>query len=306
MKILLSLLMVAASLGMSPPVVSHEPVSDIPGLQAHRLALDEVTLHYRLGGEGPPVLLIHGYTQTGRAWRPLVAPLLATHTVVVPDLRGIGMSSLAAEGDYHKASAAADLKSLIDHLGYDQMDVVGHDIGLMVAYALAAQWPERVRRLVVMDAPLPGIAPWQQVIASPKLWHFHFHGPTAEALVAGREEIYFTKFWEGFSAHPQAVLASDRAAYLDAYQGPGRMAAGFAYFASMSADAEQNQIFAENTLPMPILAMGGEYSAGGLVESQFSQVASDVTGTIITGSGHWLLEEQTPQVIAAITDFLRR
>lgn len=294
--LLLGLGLVAAALGAGSP-------SDLPGFQAAQAKVNGTRIAYRIAGEGSPVLLIHGYTQTGRSWRPLATELAKRHRVIVPDLRGIGGSALEASG-YDKKTAAADLRALVQSLGLGPVAVVGHDIGLMVAYAYAAQWPEEVSRLVVMDAPLPGIGPWESVWTSPVLWHFHFYGETAEALVKGRERIYFEKFWNGFAVNPKAVQEADRKAYAQAYAQPGRMKAGFTYFATFSQDAADNRIFAQRKLTMPVLTLAGERSAGALMGLQFKEVATQVENRVVKNAGHWLLEEQPAEVQAAIQGFL--
>ena len=144
----------------------------------------------RWGGKGPVVVLIHGYAENSDSWAPLAADLMKDHTVVVPDLRGIGKSS-KPDGGYDKKTQAKDIRAVITGLGYDKTFVVAHDIGNMVAYAYAALYPDKVQRLVVMDAPIPGIEPWSEILLNPGVWHFNFHGPDAERLVAGRERIYF-------------------------------------------------------------------------------------------------------------------
>lgn len=277
----------------------------IPGFKSVDAKTGDITLHYRDGGSESPVVLIHGYTQTGDSWKPLAVELAKTHRVIVPDLRGVGRSSIPSDGNYTKKSAAKDIHELLRLLNINKAAVVGHDIGLMVAYAYAAQWPEEVSRLVVMDAPLPGISPWDQVKANPALWHFNFHGATAEALVKGRERIYFEKFWNGFAANPKAVHEFDRRLYTAAYSKPGRMAAGFGYFAALDQDAKDNMALSQTKLTMPVLAIGGEKSAGELVGAQFSQVANQVKPMTVAGSGHWLLEEVSKDVSEAIVGFLK-
>jgi len=278
--------------------------SGIPDFDAHHAEVNGTRLFYQSAGAGDAVMLVHGYTQTGDAWAPLARALTDTHRVIVPDLRGLGRSAPATEG-FDKKTAAADLHALAGHLGLGRVALVGHDIGLMVVYAYAAQWPETVDRLVAMDAPLPGIPPWESLQGNPALWHFHFHGPTAEALVVGRERIYFDHFWNDFAMNPAAIPEAERQRYTAAYAAPGRMRAGFGYFAAFPRDAADNAGFARQPLPMPVLAMGGEHSAGELVAGQFRQVADSVEAVVITDSGHWLLEEQPAAVVARIGEFLR-
>jgi len=222
---------------------------------------DGAKIFVRWGGTGPVVVLLHGYAETSDSWAPLAADLAKDHTVVVPDLRGIGRSSHPA-GGYDKKTQAADIRAVVTALGLDRTAVVSHDIGIMVAYAYAALYPDKVERLVVMDAPLPGIAPWDEIVRNPALWHFSFRGPDAERLVQGRERIYLDRIWNSFTADPKQPDEATRAYYAKQYALPGAMRAGFAQFTAFDQDAKDNQIFQKTKLPMPVLAVGGEKSFG--------------------------------------------
>jgi len=257
----------------------------------------------RSGGSGPAVVLIHGYADTGDMWGPLAAELAKTHTVIVPDLRGMGRSSHPAAG-YDKHTQAADIRAVITTLGHDRTAVVAHDIGNMVAYAYAARYRDKVDRLVVMDAPIPGIDPWDEVIRNPALWHFSFGGPDAERLVEGRERIFLDRFWNEFAADPSKIDEATRAHYAALYARPGAMRAGFAQFAAFSKDAEDNKLSQRTTLTMPVLAVGGEKSFGAVMAVNMRNVASDVSEAIVPGAGHWLMEENTPFTVALVRDFL--
>ena len=215
----------------------------------------------RSAGAGPVVVLLHGYAETSDSWAPLAAELVKSHTVVVPDLRGIGRSSRPA-GGYDKKTQAADIRAVVLALGHDRTSVVSHDIGIMVAYAYAARNPDKVERLVVMDAPIPGIAPWDEIVRTPALWHFNFHGPDAERLVEGRERIYLNRIWNDFSGDPAKPDEDTRAYCAAQYALPGAMRAGFAQFSAFAQDAEDNKIFQQTKLTMPVLAVGGEKSFG--------------------------------------------
>src|SRR5216684_46578 len=217
----------------------------------------------RWGGKGPVVVLIHGYAQNSDSWAPLAADLVTDHTVVVPDLRGIGKSS-KPDGGYDKKTQAKDIRAVVTSLGYDKTFVVAHDIGNMVAYAYAATYPDKVERLVVMDAPIPGIDPWNEILLNPGVWHFNFHGPDAERLVAGRERIYFDRIWNDFTADPSKPDEATRNFFAATYAQPGGMRAGFAQFTAFSQDAKHNKIFEHVKLTMPVLAVGGEKSFGPL------------------------------------------
>ncbi len=265
-----------------------------------------VRLHYLVAGKGEPVVLLHGYAETSHMWLPLMAKLAATHTVIAPDLRGAGQSSTPA-GSYTKAEMARDIHELVHKLGYQNVRIVGHDIGLMVAYAYAAQYPAEVDRIVLMDAFLPGVGDWTHVWLMRDLWHFHFYGKTPLALVHGRERIYFEHFWNDFAANPKhSISERDRRFYTKAYARPGGMRAGFEYFRAFEQDSKNYAAFAETPLQMPMLVLTGEKASGEFLIEQGRLVASNVEGVVIRGSGHWLMEEATDQVIPKLVEFLNR
>ena len=258
----------------------------------------------RSGGSGPVVVLLHGYAETSDSWAPLAAELVKTYTVVVPDLRGIGRSSHPA-GGYDKKTQAADIRAVVTALGHDRASVVSHDIGIMVAYAYAARYPDKVERLVVMDAPIPGIAPWDEIVRNPALWHFSFNGPDAERLVQGRERIYLDRIWNAFSGDPSKPDEATRAYYAAQYAQPGAMRAGFAQFAAFSQDVEDNKIFQRTKLTMPVLAVGGEKSFGATEAAVMRNAATSVREAVVPRAGHWLMEESPAFTIALIEDFLK-
>jgi pimeloyl-ACP methyl ester carboxylesterase len=257
----------------------------------------------RFGGSGPVVLLLHGYAENSDSWAPLAADLMKDHTVVVPDLRGIGRSSIPAEG-YDKKTQAIDVRAVVTTLGFDRTLVVAHDIGNMVAYAYAATYPDKVERLVVMDAPIPGIEPWNEILLNPGVWHFNFRGPDAERLVEGRERIYFDRIWNDFTADKSKPDEVTRNFFAATYARPGGMRAGFAQFAAFSQDARDNQIFEQTKLTMPVLAVGGEKSFGPLQAVIMRHVAKNVREAVVEGSGHWLMEERPVETVALIRGFL--
>jgi pimeloyl-ACP methyl ester carboxylesterase len=262
------------------------------------------TIHVRIGGTGPAVLLVHGYGDTGDMWAPLAAKLMADHTVIVPDLRGMGLSAVATEG-FTKVNEAEDLAGVLDSLKVRDADVVGHDIGNMVAYAFAKAHPDRTKRLVMMDAPVPGIGPWEELLKNPLLWHFRFGGPDMERLVAGRERIYLDRFWNEFSANPKRFSEESRAHYAELYSKPGRMHAGFLQFAAFDQDAIDNRKALESgRLQMPVLAIGGGRSFGPTMAFVMRFAADDVQEAVIPDSGHWLMEEQPEATMATIRAFL--
>jgi pimeloyl-ACP methyl ester carboxylesterase len=183
-------------------IAAHAQPSLPSSFQARTIHSPEgADIFVRWGGKGPVALLIHGYAENSDSWAPLAADLMKDHTVIVPDLRGIGRSSKPESG-YDKKTQAKDMRAVVTGLGFDKTFVVAHDIGNMVAYAYAAMYPDKVERLVVMDAPIPGIEPWNEILLTPGVWHFNFHGPDAERLVAGRERIYFDRIWNDFTADP--------------------------------------------------------------------------------------------------------
>ncbi len=267
------------------------------------IATDGATIHVRVGGQGPAVVLLHGFGDTGDMWAPLAAVLSRDHTVVVPDLRGMGLSSHAAKG-YEKVEQAADVRAVLAKLGIDRAAIVGHDIGTMVAYAYAAKYPDKTDKLVVMDAPVPGIPPWDQIVRSPALWHFSFGGPDAERLVAGRERIYLDRFWNEFAGDPAKVDEATRRHYTAFYAKPGAMHSAFAQFLAIAQDAEDNKALMANKLPMPVLAIGGAKSFGANEAVVMRNAAVNVTELVVPDAGHWLMEEAPAPTIAAIRDFI--
>jgi len=265
---------------------------------------DGATIHVRVGGSGPAVLMLHGFGDTGDMWAPLAAVLADRHTVVVPDLRGMGLSSHPETG-YEKKAQAHDMARVLDALNIDKADLVTHDIGNMVGYALAAQYRARITRWVAMDAPLPGIGPWDEIIRSPVLWHFNFRGPDVERLVDGRERIYLDRFWNELSATPASINEATRQHYAALYAQPGAMHSAFNQFAAFSQDAIDNRaLSAEGKLTIPVLAIGADKSFGSAMADDLRFVATDVTSVVIPNSGHWLMEEQPAATIDAMRAFL--
>jgi pimeloyl-ACP methyl ester carboxylesterase len=257
----------------------------------------------RFAGSGPVAVLLHGYAENSDSWAPLAADLMKDHTVVVPDLRGIGRSSKPA-GGYDKKTQAGDVRAVVTALGHDKTAVVAHDIGNMVAYAYAAIYPDKVERLVVMDAPIPGIEPWNEILLNPGVWHFNFRGPDAERLVEGRERIYLDRIWNDFTGDPGKPNEATRNFFAATYAQPGGMRAGFAQFAAFAQDAKDNKVFEQVKLPMPVLAVGGEKSFGPLQAAIMRHVATNVQEVVVAGSGHWLMEERPVETVALIRRFL--
>jgi pimeloyl-ACP methyl ester carboxylesterase len=268
------------------------------------LDVDGVTLHYLTAGHGEPLILLHGYAETSRMWRPVMPLFAEKFTVVAPDLPGIGESAIPKDALDMK-TAAVRIHALAKKLGFSKARVVGHDIGLMVAYAYAAQFPSEVERLALMDAFLPGVEGWRAIYDSPAIWHFRFYGPTPEALVQGRERIFFEHFWNDFAADKaHSIPEADRAAYTAAYSKPGRMRAGFAYFESFPRTATDFEALSKAKLPMPLLTIGGEKANGEALARQAKLVAPSPTTVVIPGAGHWILEEKPKETTDALWKFL--
>jgi pimeloyl-ACP methyl ester carboxylesterase len=266
--------------------------------------IDGVKLHYLSAGHGAPLVLLHGYAETSLMWKPIIPALAERFTVIAPDLPGIGDSEIPADGLDMK-SAAIRIHDLVRSLGVQKAEVVGHDIGLMVAYAYAAQFPAEVTKLVLMDAFLPGVAGWEAVYNNPNIWHFRFNGPTPEALVQGRERTYFDYFWNDFAADKNhSIPEAAREAYAAAYARPGRMHAGWAYFVSFLQAAKDFAQLSQTKLTMPVLSIGGDKSLGEALGQQAKLVGTDVTVVILKDTGHWVLEERPKETTEALEKFL--
>jgi pimeloyl-ACP methyl ester carboxylesterase len=274
------------------------------GFRTREIENGDATIHVRIGGAGPAVVMLHGFGETGDMWAPLAAALSSDHTIVVPDLRGMGLSS-HPEGGYDKKTQAGDIARVLDVYEIDKADLVTHDIGIMVGYAFAALNPERVTRFVVMDSFVPGVGPWDEIIRSPRLWHFNFRGPDVERLVAGRERIYLDRFWNESSADPSSIDEATREHYATLYARPGAMHSAFNQFAAFAQDAIDNKVLAaKGKLKMPVLGIGGEKTYGGRVAEDLCFVADNVTGAVIANSGHWMMQEQPAAAISVIRAFL--
>lgn len=266
--------------------------------------IEGTKIHYTIGGSGPAVILLHGFAETSRMWAPILPILAAKFTVVAPDLPGIGDSSIPT-GETGMKRAAIQIHDLARSIGIKKARIVGHDIGLMVAYGYAALFPSDTEKLVVMDAFLPGVPGWEPIYNSPSYWHFRFNGPTAEALVKGRESIYFAYFWDTLAADKnRSIPKADRKAYIAAYSRPKRMRASWEYFVSWAQAAKDFAEMSQTKLTMPVLSIGGDKSLGEALGAQMKLVANDVTVTIVKNSGHWILEEQPKQTIEALASFL--
>lgn len=273
--------------------------------RVQQIATNGTTLHVRVGGAGPAVILLHGYGETGDMWAPLAEKLATNHTVIVPDLRGMGLSAHPTSG-FDKKTQGRDITGVLDALKIGKVDLVTHDIGNMVGYAFTAQDPTRVTKFAILDAPLPGIGPWDEILKTPFLWHFRFGGPDMERLVAGRERIYLDRFWNEFSADPKHFDELSRQHYAKLYALPGAMHSGFEQFKAFDQDAIDNKAFlAKGKLTMPVLAIGGDKSFGEMMAVVMRAAATNVRSVVIPRSGHWLMEENPTATVQAITEFLK-
>lgn len=289
---LLFLLFATAGHGTPEPIASHDA------------KIENVQLHYLTAGHGPPVILLHGFAETSRMWRPIIPLLAERFSVIAPDLPGIGDSSIPAD-KIDMISSASRIHALVRSLGVEKARVVGHDIGLMVAYAYATQFPAETEKLVVMDAFLPGVPGWEAIYNAPNIWHFRFNGEYPEALVKGRERTYFEYFWNVFAADKtRSIPEADRKAYTEAYSRPGRMRAAWTYFASWPELAKDFAQVSRTKLVMPVLSIGGEKSLGNELAAQMKLVADDVTVIVLPNTGHWILEERPKETTDALVKFL--
>ena len=299
-------LLALALIAIAMPAMAQVPPYPA-SFRIQEIATNGATIHTRIGGKGPAVVLLHGYGETGDMWSPLAADLMRDHTVIVPDLRGLGLSSKPA-GGFDKKNQAEDVAGVLDKLGIAQADLVTHDIGNMVGFAFAMQHPDRVRRFVLIDAPVPGVGPWDEILNNPLLWHFRFGGPDMERLVKGRERIYLDRFWNEFSADPKRFDEESRRHYARLYALPGAMHSGFEQFHAFDQDAIDNRalLAANGKLKMPVLAIGGEKSFYHTMAVVMRAGASDVTEGVVPGSGHWIMEENPAATVKLVVDFLRK
>jgi len=275
-----------------------------PVIASRSIDVDGLRLHYLTAGSGEPLILLHGYAETSRMWRPVIPVFAEKFTVIAPDLPGIGESGIPRDGLTMKNSAVR-IHALAKALGVSKARVVGHDIGLMVAYAYAAMYPAEVEKLVLMDAFLPGVEGWEPVYNNPAIWHFRFYGPTPEALVRGRERTFFERFWNDFAADKNhSIPEEDRRAYTAAYAAPGRMHAGFSYFESFPQTAKDFAELSKTRLTMPVLSIGGEKSLGDALAAQTKLVGTNVTTVVLKDAGHWILEEKPQETTDALRRFL--
>jgi len=273
-------------------------------INARDAKIDNMQLHYVTAGNAPTtVILLHGFAETSRMWRPIIPLLAQKFTVIAPDLPGIGDSSIPDKVDM--LDAARKIHELARSLNIEKARVVGHDIGLMVAYAYAAQFPGETEKLAVMDAFLPGVPGWEAIYNAPNIWHFRFNGEYPEKLVQGRERIYFEYFWNILAADKtHSIPEPDRKAYTEAYSKPGRMRAAWKYFGSWPQLAKDFAQLSQVKLTMPVLSIGGEKSLGSELAAQMKLVADNVEVIVLPNTGHWILQEPPKETAEALVNFL--
>ena len=273
-------------------------------ITARDAKIGDMQLHYLTAGNEPEaVILLHGFAETSRMWRSIIPLLAQKFTVIAPDLPGIGDSSIPAKTGM--LIAAQQIHELARSLKIEKARVVGHDIGLMVAYAYATQFPNETEKLAVMDAFLPGVEGWEAIYDAPNVWHFRFNGEYPEKLVQGRERTYFEYFWNVFAADKtHSIPEAERKAYTAAYARPGRMRAAWAYFASWPQLATEFAPLSKTKLTMPVLSIGGEKSLGNELGAQMKLVADNVTVIVLPNAGHWILEERPKETTDALVNFL--
>lgn len=298
--------LIALALLALVPVATDAAVEPYPSsFQTRIVETNGTDLYVRVGGKGTAVVLLHGFGDTGDMWAPLAAVLVKDHTVIVPDLRGMGLSAHPDTG-YTKKNQALDIIGVLDALNVERTALVTHDIGNMVGYPLAVQHPARITRWAVIDAPLPGIGDWDNIIRTPFLWHFNFRGPDVERLVQGRERIYLDRFYNEFSADPKRIDEQTREHYAALYAKPNAMHDAFEQFGAFSQDAVDNKalLASRGKITMPVLAIGAEKSFGSAMADDLRFVASNVTGSIVPASGHWIMDENPQATIYLITGFI--
>ena len=260
----------------------------------HTTTVNGIQMHYVMGGQVDPVVLVHGWPQTWYEWRHVMPALAINYTVIAPDLRGLGESSKPISG-YDGKTTAEDIHQLVTKLGFNDIFLVGHDFGVQVAYSYAAAHPNETKRLVILDVPVAGIGPGGNITG---LWWAQFHNvrDIPEMLVAGHEREYLTWFYR-YSCNPAAITEEDIDEYVSHYSSPGGMRAGFEYYRALSDDIKQNKEYSMVKLPMPVLVLGGECSFGDAALYSMRLLATDVRGSVIPNTGHWIPEER-PEFLA--------
>ncbi len=289
--------------GIMTKTIDTQPAQPPANFKHAITTVNGIKIHYVTGGKGEPLLLLHGFAENWYVWNRLLPELSKKFTVIAPDLPGVGESDKPKDG-YDKKTLAQDMHELMQQLGYNQIYIVGHDVGLMVAYAYAAQYRQEVKKLVLMDALLPGVEPvWSHAAAT--TWHFKFFNrPVAASLIYGREKDFFPDFWSQFYGTNKAPFYKEEIdEFVRAYATPGSDTGSLNWYKAFSQDAIDNQELTKQKLQIPVLTMGGEFSAASFLEDHIKLVAANVKGVEIKGAGHWLVQEQTEQVLNALEVF---
>ncbi|MER0694972.1 alpha/beta hydrolase [Pseudomonas aeruginosa] len=273
----------------------------------HSAIVNGVRLRYSISGSGEPLVLLHGWPQSRREWRHVIPSLASHFTVIAPDMRGFGDSDKPSSG-YDKRTVAKDIHELIHQLGFEKIYLVGHDIGLMVAYEYAASHPNEVKKLVVMEAAIPGLGleALQDTARFPHLWHFGFFiAPgVAESLVTGHEEVFLRYFIQHLAYDASAITDEDIAHYSTNMKTPGGLRGGFEHYRAFTVEAINNKENASTKLPMPVLGIGGSHGMGNHVGELMKPLAQNVKTIVIDRSGHWIPEEQPEQLVNVLINFL--
>lgn len=281
------------------------------GFRSQFAQVNNIKLHFVIGGQGDPLVLLHGFPQTWYEWHRIMPALAEHYTVIAPDLRGAGLSDKPeAKDGYSGSLLAEDIYQLVEQLGYDTIRLVGHDIGGLTAYAYASAYP--VEKLAMLEAFVPGIEPvYSLVLQSPATWHISFfQEENAAWIVAGDEKLFLNEFFDRFSFDPERSLTEqEREVYVEAYTGVEALEGGFAWFKGLPTTVEENLLFARTPLMMPVLGMGGEASFAALMQAALAPVVADtaqLTIIAVPQAGHWLVEEQTELVEARLLEFFNQ
>jgi pimeloyl-ACP methyl ester carboxylesterase len=276
----------------------------------HTASVNGIQLHYVIGGQGDPIVLLHGWPETWYAWHKVMPALAENYTVIAPDLRGLGDSSKPPTG-YDGKTVAEDIHQLVTQLGFKSIFLVGHDIGAFVVYPYAVAHPTEVKRLVVMEVPPPitGFFP-PPPLAVPLWWIFFHQTPDVpEALVQGKEMTYLSWFYQNLAYNPAAITQEAINEYVSHYSAPGGMRAGFEYYRAIPQDAIQNENYSKTNITMPVLALGAGYipAFGGnpntAAQTGMKMLAQNVTGITVPNSGHFIQEEQPDVVVKLLNNF---
>jgi pimeloyl-ACP methyl ester carboxylesterase len=281
--------------------VAGQPAAPPANFKQQTAYVNGVNIHFVIGGSGEPLVLVHGFGQNWFMWNRLLPELSKHFTVIAPDIRGVGESDKPA-GGYDKKTMATDIHELVKRLGFSNINLAGHDIGLMVAYAYAAQFRNEVKKVALLDALLPGVDPVWADFSGRAWWFGFFARPVAGDLVAGKAGEFLTDFWT-VVGHPESFTKEETAEFIRAYSTPGATTGSFHWFGAFPQDALDNREFMKQKLPMPLLAMGAEFGSASFLADHCRLVASNVTEVKIMGAGHWIVQEKTAEVQKGLLDF---